>query len=108
MMLFLAEMDPEFLDIFDRALVHGLLHGETERRVALELKYRELVVACVIAALGGPQDVVNLHFRQALKNGLTEHEAVEALEATFLPAGGLSLISGVKALLALREERAAS
>ncbi|MGV6874261.1 carboxymuconolactone decarboxylase family protein [Pseudochelatococcus sp. B33] len=84
---FLAEKDPEFLDAYNRLSGLGLLHAGVSRDdKALPAKYRELVA---IAAMIGQARMwgVKPHMERALREGATEKEILEALEAALIPVG---------------------
>lgn len=84
---FLAEKDPEFLDAYNRLSGLGLLHAGVSRDdKALPAKYRELVA---IAAMIGQARMwgVKPHMERAIREGATEREILEALQAALIPVG---------------------
>src|SRR5690606_23972526 len=82
-----AEKDPVFLDAYNRLSGLGLLHAGVPREdKALPAKYRELVA---IAAMIGQARMwgVKPHMERAIREGATEKEILEALEAALIPVG---------------------
>jgi alkylhydroperoxidase/carboxymuconolactone decarboxylase family protein YurZ len=100
----LADIDPAFLDLFDRSLRHTVSSKTTDPD-ALDPRYRDLIVACVSAAIGGPDALTSAHLERAADAGITERQALEALELVWSTVGGAGMIRGVQALLAARERR---
>lgn len=70
----LAERDPEFLELYHNTSMH-VLHKKT----ALPLKVKEIIAIC-ISAVTFFEPGFRVHVRDALKQGVTEEEIVEALE----------------------------
>jgi AhpD family alkylhydroperoxidase len=70
----LAEMDPDFMELYHKAAVHVFRDG------ALPRKTKELICVCA-DALQLYEPGVRIHVRNALELGATEDEIIEALEA---------------------------
>ncbi|NPD21482.1 carboxymuconolactone decarboxylase family protein [Alterinioella nitratireducens] len=99
----MAELDPGFLDIFDEAYIHTLGFGAETTPGSLQAKYRELICACACAMSPVPTEVTAHHLERAYALGLTEKEAMEGFHALLIPAGGIALSNGARAMLAVRE-----
>lgn len=102
----MAELDPGFLDVFDEAYVRTLGVDPRPEPDSLAVKYRELICACACAMMPVPVEVTAHHLIRAFEHGLTEQEAMEGFNALLIPAGGIAVSNGVRALLHLRESRA--
>jgi alkylhydroperoxidase/carboxymuconolactone decarboxylase family protein YurZ len=102
----LAEVDPEFLSLYNAFLGEALLHpgSERERRgqFAFPAKYRELVVSAILAFRGQPTESIANHLGRAMKLGASEKEVVEAFQAAMIAGGAPTLLNGMKALAALQ------
>jgi alkylhydroperoxidase/carboxymuconolactone decarboxylase family protein YurZ len=84
---YLAEKDPVFLEAYNRLSGLGLLHAGVPREgKSLPAKYREMVA---IAAMIGQARMwgVKPHMERAIREGATEQEILEALEAALIPVG---------------------
>ena len=103
----MAELDPGFLDIFDEAYCHTLGVDPEPGEGSLEVKYRELICACACVIAPAPIEVTIHHLERAFAAGLTEREAIEGFHALLIPSGGIALSNGARALLQMREMRAA-
>lgn len=103
----MAELDPGFLDIFDEAYVHTLGFDHEPSDGSLATKYRELICACACAMSPVPVEVTVHHLARAYEMGLTEKEAIEGFHALLIPAGGIALSNGLRAMLKIREDAAA-
>lgn len=103
----MAELDPGFLDIFDEAYVRTLGFEPEPGSGSLEPKYRELICACACAMSPVPVEVTAHHLERAYKTGLTEKEAIQGFHALLIPAGGIALSNGLRAMLKIREDAAA-
>jgi alkylhydroperoxidase/carboxymuconolactone decarboxylase family protein YurZ len=99
----MAEIDPGFLDIFDQAYCHTLGFEPKPDGNALEAKYLELVCACACAMLPVPIEVTMHHLERAYAEGLTERQALEGFQALLIPAGGIAVSNGARAMLKVRE-----
>lgn len=53
-----------------------------------------------------PMDVTVYHLLRAFKEGLTELAAIQGFQSLLIPAGGIAVSNGVRALMVAREERA--
>lgn len=100
----MAELDPGFLDAFDEAYVRTLGIDPKPGPGSLEVKYRELICACACAMMPVPVDVTVHHLTRAFEHGLTEREAMEGFDALIIPAGGIAVSNGARALLAWRKQ----
>lgn len=100
----MAELDPGFLDIFDQAYVKTMGIDPAPEAGGLQVRYRELICACACAMMPVPIEVTMHHFRAAMDAGLTEKEAIEGVHALLVPAGGIAVSNGVRALIALRKQ----
>lgn len=99
----MAELDPGFLDIFDKAYVHTLGFDPAPGPGSLEVKYRELICACACAMMPVPVEVTAHHLERAYAAGLSEREAMEGFHALLIPAGGIALSNGARAMMKVRE-----
>lgn len=70
--------------------------GAVYSRPGLDLRTRELVTMCMIAALGGGEQQLAFHMGGALRMGATPEEVVEALTLVSVSAGLPRGISGIK------------
>jgi hypothetical protein len=102
---FLVELAPDYAEARRAEIQTVLLHGCEDDATGLPVAYRELVMACVCAACGAPQDGIERHAARAMELGLSERDLAWGFIAGARPAGSLSLLAGVRALLALRERR---
>lgn len=105
--ILMAELDPDFLDIFDEAYCRTLGFGPDVPPGSLAPKYRELICACACAMAPVPIEVTIHHLERAYREGLTEREAIEGFHALLIPAGGIALSNGVRAMLKMRTDKAA-
>jgi alkylhydroperoxidase/carboxymuconolactone decarboxylase family protein YurZ len=89
----------------------ALYNHVIKREGALPEKIRELIIIaalCVrIPGIEGELYIRN-HIRRALDLGATEDEIFETVQCLIFPAGGPSLMVGVKCLRAVLEERGSS
>ncbi|SMF90062.1 Uncharacterized conserved protein YurZ, alkylhydroperoxidase/carboxymuconolactone decarboxylase family [Azospirillum oryzae] len=102
----MAELDPGFLDVFDEAYCRTLGFEPAPTEGSLDVKYRELICACACAMAPVPIEVTIHHLERAYKAGLTEREAIQGFHALLIPAGGIALSNGVRAMLKMREDAA--
>lgn len=100
----MAELDPGFLELFDEIYCHTMGIDPAPGANGLEVRYRELICACACAMMPVPIEVTMHHFRAAMQAGLTEKQAIEGVHALLIPAGGIAVSNGVRALIALRKE----
>jgi alkylhydroperoxidase/carboxymuconolactone decarboxylase family protein YurZ len=100
----MAELDPGFLDVFDESYVRTMGIDPPPGPGSLEAKYRELICACACAMMPVPVEVTAHHLVRAFELGLTEREAMEGFDALLIPAGGVAVSNGARALLHLREQ----
>ncbi|WP_162249868.1 MULTISPECIES: carboxymuconolactone decarboxylase family protein [unclassified Nocardioides] len=98
----MAELDPGFLDIFDDAYCHTMGIDPAPGEDSLPVRYRELICACACAMMPVPIEVTTHHLERAFDHGLTEKEAAEGFHALLIPAGGIAVSNGARALLHLR------
>lgn len=100
---FYINKDPEY-HIRQSALYNHVI----KREGALSEKFRELIIIaalCVrIPGIEGELYIRN-HIRRALDLGATEDEIFETVQCLIFPAGGPSLMVGIKCLRAVLEER---
>jgi alkylhydroperoxidase/carboxymuconolactone decarboxylase family protein YurZ len=101
----MAELDPGFLDLFDKAYCYTLGFEPVPSKDSLDVRYRELICACACAMMPVPEEVTIHHLQRAFAAGLTERQALEGFQALLIPAGGIALSNGVRALLKMRQER---
>jgi len=101
----MAELDPGFLDVFDEAYVRTMGIDPLPVVGALEAKYRELICACACAMMPVPVEVTAHHLERAFDLGLTEREAMEGFSSLIIPAGGIAVSNGARALMYLRAQR---
>ena len=104
----MAELDPGFLDVFDEAYCYTLGFEPTPGEGSLDVRYRELICACACAMSPVPLEVTVHHLQRAFAAGLTERQAIEGFQALLIPAGGIAVSNGVRALMRVREETASS
>jgi alkylhydroperoxidase/carboxymuconolactone decarboxylase family protein YurZ len=102
----MADVDPGFLDLFDQAYCYTLGFEPEPSAESLDVKHRELICACACAMSPVPIEVTIHHLERAFAAGLTERQAVEGFQALLIPAGGIALSNGMRALLAMREAAA--
>jgi alkylhydroperoxidase/carboxymuconolactone decarboxylase family protein YurZ len=104
----MAELDPGFLDVFDEAYCYTLGFEPPPGEGSLDVRYRELICACACAMSPVPLEVTVHHLQRAFAAGLTERQAIEGFQALLIPAGGIAVSNGVRALMRVREETATS
>ncbi|MNY77595.1 hypothetical protein D3C86_2175580 [compost metagenome] len=54
-----------------------------------------------------PVEVTAHHLERAYQLGLTEREAMEGFHSLLIPAGGIALSNGARAMLKVRDDRKA-
>lgn len=91
---FLAEVDPDTLDAFDRFLACSIYRND-----GLPESLKELVLACVCVAAGSTQPVIANHCRKALAAGLEKSHLVQALEITSAVMATRALAIGINAVI---------
>lgn len=97
---YLAERCPDFFARYDEAVRAALLLDDgAAESAALPAKYRELIVVCMLTQLRASESAIAGHITRARREGLTEAELVEGLQAAFVPGGAPVLMHGVRALL---------
>lgn len=100
---FMAAHDPEFIDAYNRLAGLAFLYGDRDDGShALPAKYREMVVCAILAHRGSAEGVAN-HAKRAMACGATERELLEAFEATVIPGGAPTFLTGVQGLILARE-----
>ena len=100
---FYIEKDPEY-----HARQSAVYNHVIKREGALSEKMREIItVTALCVRLPGTEveTYVKNHMRRALDLGATEDEIFEAVQCLIFPAGGPSLMMGIKCLRAVLEER---
>jgi alkylhydroperoxidase/carboxymuconolactone decarboxylase family protein YurZ len=103
---FYINKDPEY-HVRQSALYNHVI----KREGVLSEKFRELIIIaalCVRLPATETATYVKNHMQQALELGATEDEIFETVQCLIFPAGGPSLMMGVKCLNAVLEERKAS
>jgi len=103
---FYINKDPEY-HVRQSALYNHVI----KREGALSEKFREMIIISALCVrLPGieTETYVKNHMRQALDLGATEEEIFEGVQCLFFPAGGPSVMMGMKCLNAVLEERKAS
>jgi alkylhydroperoxidase/carboxymuconolactone decarboxylase family protein YurZ len=100
----MAELDPGFLDLFDESYRYSLGFEAAPREGSLHVKYRELICACACCMEPVPIEVTVHHLSRAFDAGLTELEAIQGFQALLIPAGGIAVSNGVRALMQYRED----
>jgi alkylhydroperoxidase/carboxymuconolactone decarboxylase family protein YurZ len=97
---FLARECPDFLETWNQFVSAALLHEDRDKeKAALPVRYRELIVACLLAMRGSRAEAVAAHLERAMRDGLTTQEALEAFQAATVPGGAPVLVAGVRALM---------
>ena len=76
----------------------------TPENPAFPVKYREIILAVVLAFRGYPS--VGMHLRRALREGATVQEIIEAFETAAIPGGAPMLHQAVKCLIEIEKEAA--
>lgn len=102
---FYINKDPEY-HVRQSALYNHVI----KREGALSEKMRELIIItalCVRLPGTEVENYVKNHIHHALDLGATEDEIFEAVQCLIFPAGGPSLMMGIKCLRAVLEERKA-
>ena len=100
---FYIEKDPEY-----HARQSAVYNHVIKREGALSEKMRELIIItalCVRLPGTEVETYVKNHIRRALDLGASEDEIFEAVQCLIFPAGGPSLMMGIKCLRAVLEER---
>lgn len=104
----MAELDPGFLDEFDRIYCQSLGVDPEPSAGGLGIAERELICACACTMMPVPVEVTAHHLERAFAHGLTERQAMEGFGALLIPGGGIAVSNGARALMYLREKRAAA
>jgi alkylhydroperoxidase/carboxymuconolactone decarboxylase family protein YurZ len=99
---YLGQIDPEFLSAYNEGAVLNFRYGEAQGRV-LSGKVKELIAVALLAAVRG--ETTKQHIRQALENGATRREVVEALEMSMHITGAPSLQYGLVRLMEIENEK---
>jgi alkylhydroperoxidase/carboxymuconolactone decarboxylase family protein YurZ len=99
----MAEADLEFFGLYTSLVDRALGDGEAGSTGGLPAKYREIVLAAVLAFRAGhflnPNPVLIHHVRRALELGATHQEIFDGFKAAMLPGGAPTLMAGITALL---------
>ncbi len=102
----MAELDPGFLDMFDQIYCQSLAVDPAPEAESLGIAQRELICACACAMMPVPVEVTAHHLERAFAHGLTERQAMEGFSALIIPAGGIAVSNGARALMYCRDKRA--
>lgn len=84
-----------------RLTFSNLVYNRTD--FGLPIKYRELIVAVVLAGRGHP--TVGVHVRRAIREGLTMEEALDGFESAAIPGGAPLLHFGLPFLIEIDKEQ---
>jgi len=104
--VFLIEHDPDFLDKYDALVERALGLGQPVSGAGLHPKYRELIVAALLA-FRGSEEGLKAHVKRALRLGATPKEVLDAFEAAMIPGGAPTLLAGCEALEAVLSDSGA-
>ena len=96
---YVAGIDPDYLEASNQTYVH-LMTGDG----ALPLKFKEMIVACLLAARSYGERVP-LHVERAMNAGASEAEILEAFEVAGILSGAPTVLIGVEALAAVAARR---
>lgn len=102
----MAELDPGFLDLFDQIYCQSLAIEPLPASEGLSVAQRELICACACAMMPVPVEVTAHHLERAFAHGLTERQAMEGFNALIIPAGGIAVSNGARALIHCRDKKA--
>jgi alkylhydroperoxidase/carboxymuconolactone decarboxylase family protein YurZ len=94
----LAKQDPVFEEARQRLV--SLVY--TPVNPALPVKYRELIVAAILASRGYP--TIDVHLRRALREGASMQEVIEAMETAAIPGGFPTLHFALTYLVKIAED----
>lgn len=103
---FMVRRDIEFYKRHNEKFDHYINRGTALPRKVIELLFT--VALCVRLPAEESQTYIKNHIHQALEHGATEQEILEAIELVIFPGGSPSFNAGIKALMEVIEERAAS
>ena len=97
----LAEMDPDFLETYDK-----LYELVMPRERIFPEKIKELFyIVAIVSRNPSDNEALKNHIKRALNKGAKKEEIVEALQCTFFPGGALSLLYGLRVLMEVLEEK---
>ena len=97
----LAEMDPDFLEAYDK-----LYELVMPRQRIFPEKIKELFYIVAIASRNpGDNEALKNHIKRALDKGAKKEEIAEALQCAFLPGGALTMLYGMKVLMEVIEKQ---
>lgn len=100
---YLAEADPEFLELYNRLAAGALKHAELESDESrLPARYRELIACAILAYRGISEESIAGHLKRAMRLGATEEECVGAFEACVVPGGAPTMLHGMRVLAGIR------
>jgi 4-carboxymuconolactone decarboxylase len=88
----LIEEDMEFLKRFEE-----FIEAAYARQRSLTKKVKELVFIAALTALRADKSHIEIHMKEAIKNGASRREILEVLECIFPPCGALRLMNGLEA-----------
>lgn len=99
----IAQIDPEFLEAFNRMTVEafGLREDGSPKTSELPVKVKELLA---VAILCGQRDFERLpgHLSRAIKYGATDKELLEVFELAGTMTGGPAMRGGVSVLMKVK------
>jgi alkylhydroperoxidase/carboxymuconolactone decarboxylase family protein YurZ len=100
---YLARNDPDFLkeyNTFNGRLLHRSMLDQATEKPELELKYRHLLVAVLMAFRALDKPKISRHLQKVLEYGGSERLIVEAFQVAMVPGGAPTLHLGIEALIA--------
>ncbi len=100
---FMARRDIDFYQRHNEKLDHFMTREGALSKKVLELLF--IVALCVRLPAEESQTYIKNHIHQAFEHGATEQEILEAVELVIFPGGSPSFNAGIKALMAVIEER---
>ena len=100
---FMARRDIDFYQRHNEKLDHFMTREGALSKKVLELLF--IVALCVRLPAEESQTYIKNHIHQAFEHGATGQEILEAVELVIFPAGSPSFNAGIKALMAVIEER---
>jgi 4-carboxymuconolactone decarboxylase len=100
---FMARRDIDFYQRHNEKLDHFMTREGALSKKVLELLF--IVALCVRLPAEESQTYIKNHIHQAFEHGATEQEILEAVELVIFPGGSPSFNAGIKALMAVIDER---
>jgi alkylhydroperoxidase/carboxymuconolactone decarboxylase family protein YurZ len=99
----MAEYDLEFFRLYTGLVDSALGDGEAGATGGLPAKYREIVLAAILAFRAGhfvnPNPVLVHHVQRALDLGATRQEIFDGFKTAMVPGGAPTFMAGIAALL---------